>query len=213
QALVDYMTPLGLAHIMGTDHHYGPSPWVNDQTRADWNPTYYHRADATGIGFDRSSAGSGAVTQYSATVRDQFGTRANVPDDFLLFFQRVGWDDTLKSSGRSVWNELVYRYSSGVDAVGKLRDQWATVEARVDARRFKEVNDFLKIQHYEARWWRDACLQYFASVSGKKIPSGYAVPAHDLQYYRSLAAKCPSDAAKPRCNDVYSGNPSPAVLP
>jgi len=213
QALVDYMTPLGLAHIMGTDHHYGPSPWVSDQSRADWNPTYYHHADATGIGFDRSASGSGAVTQYSATVQDKFGSRANVPDDFLLFFRRVTWDETVTSSGRSVWNELVHRYSSGVDAVGKLRDQWASVAPLIDARRYKEVADMLKIQHYEARWWRDACLQYFSSVSGHKIPSGYAAPAHDLAYYKTLAAKCPSDATKPRCNDVYNGEPSPAVLP
>lgn len=213
QALVNYMTPLGLAHIMGTGHHYGPAPWVSDQSRADWNPVYYHRADATGIGFDRTAAGSNAVEQYAATVRDRFSSRATIPDDFLLFFQRVGWDDKLSSSGRSIWNELVHRYSTGVDQVGGFRDDWMKVQGRIDARRYQEVGDFLKIQHYEARWWRDACLRYFASVSKHEIPSGYAAPAHDLQWYQDLSAKCPSDATKPRCNDVYTGDPSPAVLP
>lgn len=209
QAVVDYMTPLGLVHIMGTDHHYGPAPWVNNLSQANWNPFYYHKADGTGVGFDRTSAGSNAVSQYAATVRDQFASKASVPLDFLLFFQRMGWDDSLSSTGRSVWNELVHRYSLGVDAVGTMRDAWNGVQGFIDAKRFKEVSDFLQIQHYEARWWRDACLQYFASLSKKSIPNGYAAPAHDLSWYQNL--NCPSDVTKPRCPDVYTGNPSPAI--
>jgi alpha-glucuronidase len=213
QALVNYMTPLGLAHIMGTGHHYGPAPWVDNQSRADWNPVYYHRADETGIGFDRSASGSNAVEQYAATVRDQLANRASVPDDLLLFFHHVGWDEKLSSSGRTLWEELVHRYSTGVDAVAAFRNEWSSVEGLIDAQRYREVSDFLKIQHYEARWWRDACLQYFAGVSGHEIPAGYAAPAHNLQFYKDLSAKCPSDATKPRCSDIYTGEPSPAVLP
>lgn len=213
QALVNYMTPLGLAHIMGTGHHYGPAPWVDDQSRADWNPVYYHRADDSGVGFDRSSSDTSAVQQYAAAVRDQLANRASVPDDLLLFFHRVGWDEALSSSGRTLWHELVHRYSSGVDAVATFRAQWLTVEGRIDTRRYSEVTDYLKLQHYEARWWRDACLQYFGSISGRAIPSGYAAPAHDLEFYKDLSAQCPADASKPRCSDVYTGEPSPAVLP
>jgi alpha-glucuronidase len=210
--VVNYMTPIGLAHIMGTDDHYGPGPWINDLSQANWNPFYYHKADGTGIGFDRTAKGSNAVEQYAATVRDQLASKDTIPDKFLLFFQRMGWDDKLKSSGRTVWEELVYRYSAGVDAVGGMRDSWKTVDGWIDAKRFKDVTDFLQIQHYEARWWRDACLQYFASVSKHTIPSGYATPAHDLTFYKNLVSKCPSDVTKPRCPDVYSGNPSPAIL-
>jgi len=212
QNLVNYMTPLGLAHIMGTDDHYGPGPWINNLSTANWNPFYYHKADATGIGFDRTSTGSNAVSQYSSTVRDKFASRSTVPDDFLLFFQRVKWDDKLASSGRTVWDELVYRYSAGVDSVQTMRDAWKGVQGYLDAKRFKDVTDFLQTQHYEARWWRDACLQYFASVSKHTISADYAAPAHDLQYYKDLEGKCPSDATKPRCPDVYTGSPSPAVL-
>jgi alpha-glucuronidase len=211
QNLVNYMEPLGLVHIMGTDHHYGPGPWINDLSQANWNPFYFHKADATGIGFDRTSKGSNAVAQYQTTVRDKFASRATVPDEFLLFFQRVGWDEKLTSSGRSLWEELVYRYSAGVDAVSTMRDTWKTVSGQIDAKRFKDVSDFLQTQHYEARWWRDACLQYFASVSKHSIPSGYAAPAHDLQWYKDLKSKCPADATKPRCPDVYTGTPSPAI--
>jgi alpha-glucuronidase len=212
QNLVNYMEPLGLVHIMGSDDHYGPGPWINNLSQADWNPFYFHKADATGIGFDRTSAGSNALSQYSSTVRDKLASKSTIPDDNLLFFQRVGWDDKLASSGRTIWDELVYRYSAGVDAVSTMRDSWKTVQGRIDAKRFKDVGDFLLTQHYEARWWRDACLQYFASVSKHSIGSTYAAPAHDLQFYKDLETKCPSDATKPRCSDIYSGTPSPAIL-
>ncbi len=76
QAVVDYMTPLGLVHIMGTDHHYGPKPWENSLSRAEWNPVYYHKADAQGIGFDRTASGSNAVEQYFDEVTQEFGDRA-----------------------------------------------------------------------------------------------------------------------------------------
>ena len=212
EAVVNYMTPLGLAHIMGTDDHYGPAPWVSNLSTANWNPAYYHKADMTGVGFDRTAAGSNAVSQYFATVRDRFASKTTVGDDFLLFFQRVGWDDKLASSGRSIWEELVYRYSSGVDAVQTMRDAWTMVQGRIDAKRYKDVGDFLLTQHYEARWWRDACLTYFASVNGKAIPAGYAAPAQNLSFYKNLETKCPSDVTKPRCPDVYTGSPSPAIL-
>src|SRR6185369_10441881 len=181
-----------------TDHHYGPAPWVNDQSRAEWNPFYYHKANAQGIGFDRTASGSNALAQYSSSVAGAYGDRATVPDELLLFFHRVGWQETL-GSGRTLWAELVHRYSSGVDGVQQLRDQWATVSGRVDAKRFADVTDFLKIQHYEARWWRDACLAYFGSVGQQQIPEGYAPLSHPLSYYQGL--DCPADPKKPRCTE------------
>jgi len=210
EALVNYMTPLGLVHIMGTDHHYGPAPWVNDLSRAEWNPFYYHKADGTAVGFDRTAQGSNAVAQYFTPVRDLYGNRASVPEDLLLFFHRVPWDETL-SSGRTVWAELVHRYSTGVDEVGTMRAAWAGIDGYIDAARFEGVTEFLEIQHYEARWWRDACLAYFAMTSGETMPSGYAPLANNLSYYQNL--NCPADVTKPRCPAVYTGEPSPAVTP
>ncbi len=210
QAVVDYMTPLGLVHIMRSDHHYGPGPWVDNLSRPEWNPVYYHKADAQGIGFDRTASGSNAVEQYFAPVRDEFANRSSVPDDFLLFFHHVGWQETL-ASGRTLWEELVYRYSLGVDEVAAMRESWASVENRIDGQRFQEVSDFLEIQHYEARWWRDACLQYFRTFGNLDIPEGYAQPQNSLSFYQGLT--CPSDTTKPRCSQVYTGDPSPAILP
>jgi alpha-glucuronidase len=184
-----------------------------EEGRRRWNPVYYHKADATGIGFDRTSTGSNAVSQYFPTVANQFANRSSVPDNFLLFFQRTKWDDTLPSSGRTIWNELVYRFSAGVDAVQTMRDQWTPVQGYLDTKRYNDVTSFLQIQHYEARWWRDACLQYFMSVNRHTMPNGYAAPAQSLSYYQNLQNSCPADATKPRCPAIYTGNPSPAILP
>jgi len=115
------------------------------------------------------------------------------------------------SSGRSIWNELVYRYSAGVDSVQTMKTEWTMVQGRIDTKRYNDVTSFLQIQHYEARWWRDACLTYFMSVSGKTMPTGYAAPAQNLAYYQNLQTTCPADATKPRCPAIYTGNPSPVI--
>lgn len=185
QAVVDYMTPLGLHHLMATGHHYGPGPWVNDLERSDWNPTYYHRADREGIGFDRTASGSNAVAQYAPPVAARFGSLAAVPEDYLLWFHHVPWDHRL-ASGRTVWDELVVRYSRGVDEVRAMRRAWAALAPRIDAERHREVAAFLAIQEEEAQWWRDASIAYFASLSSRPLPKGYAPPAHDLEHYKSL---------------------------
>jgi alpha-glucuronidase len=213
EAVVNYMTPLGLAHIMGDDDHYGPEPWSNAfADHPEWNPVYYHKADAAGIGFDRTPSGSNAVAQYASEVGSVFANRATVPDEFLLFFHHAGWEDKV-SSGRTVWDELVHRYSQGVDEVDTMKKTWAALDKYIDAKRFGEVADFLQIQHYEARWWRDACLTYFATFSKKALSSGYAPAANNLSFYQSLDAACPANVTKPRCNQVYTGEPSPAILP
>jgi alpha-glucuronidase len=185
QAVVDYMTPLGLAHLMGSDHHYGPAPWVDDQRQAQWNPVYYHKADARGIGFDRTASGSNAVAQYAPEVARRFADRSTVGDDYLLWFHHVGWDDRL-DTGRTLWNELVLRYDGGVEKVRRMRRTWASLAPLVDPQRHAEVAAFLAIQEQEASWWRDACIAYFQSVSRRPLPAGIAPPAHPLAYYEAL---------------------------
>jgi alpha-glucuronidase len=198
EAVVNYMTPLGLVHIMATGHHYGPGPWVNSG-RPDWTPVYYHRADSLGIGFDRTVTGSNAVDQYFAPVRARYGNRRTVPDSLLLFFHHVRWDDRL-ATGRTLWNELVQRYYAGVDSVSSMRRAWATVAGHVDAARFEDVRGMLEIQEQEARWWRDAAVQYFQTFSHRPIPAGLEAPAHPLAFYIGL--RCPADRDKPRCPEI-----------
>jgi alpha-glucuronidase len=185
EAAVDYMTPLGLAHLMGTGHHYGPAPWVNDLNRADWNPTYYHRADPQGIGFERGPKGSDATSQYQKEVAAVFADRRKVPERFLLWFHHVPWDYRTES-GRILWDELVHRYTRGVEVVSQSRATWRSLEPYVDAERYAQVAAFLAIQEQEARWWRDASIAYFQTFSKRPLPPGFAPPAHPLEYYQAL---------------------------
>ncbi|HEU4655599.1 MAG TPA: alpha-glucuronidase, partial [Steroidobacteraceae bacterium] len=185
EAAVNYMTPLGLHHIMGRGHHYGPGPWVAGGPRADWTAVYYHRADENGIGFDRTAKGSNAVAQYFPPVAARFADRKQVPDELLLWFHHVGWDERMRS-GRTLWDELVVHYTQGVQQVNDMRTTWQSLAPYVDVRRHWEVDQFLRIQEKEAQWWRDACIAYFQSFSKRPLPEGYAPPAKSLEYYESL---------------------------
>ena len=185
EAVVDYMTPLGLHHQMGRGYHYGPGPWVAGGDRADWTSVYYSRADAAGIGFDRSASGSNAVGQYAPEVAAVFGNVNKVPEKFLLWFHHVPWDRRM-ASGRTLWDEMVVHYTHGVDTVGNMRKTWANMAPYVDAERHQEVAAFLAIQEKEAKWWRDACIAYFQSFSKRPLPAGYVHPEKTLQEYEAI---------------------------
>jgi len=186
EAVVDYMTPLGLHHLMGTGHHYGPMPWDASGARADWRPVYYHRADRNGIGFDRSRTGSNAVAQYAAPVAAQFDDLKQVPDAYLLWFHHVPWTYRMRS-GHTLWEDLVAHYTHGVDEVKQLRATWSKLQGRIDAQRYAKTASFLAIQQNEAQWWRDASIAYWQSLNGLPLPAGQKPPARTLDYYKALA--------------------------
>jgi alpha-glucuronidase len=185
EAVVNYMTPLGLHHIMDTGHHYGPGPWVSNLSRPEWNPTYYHKADTQGIGFDRSKTGSNATAQYAPEVAKIFDDVATCPEKDLLWFHHLPWDYKLKN-GETLWNSLALKYQEGVKQVATMNSTWNKMENYVDEVRFKEVQMLLNIQHKEAKWWRDACLLYFQEFSGKEFPKGVEKPTQALNYFKSL---------------------------
>jgi len=185
EAVVDYMTPLGLAHLMATGHHYGPGPWVADLNRPEWNPVYYHRADADGIGFDRTATGSDALSQYAPEVAERFANPQTTDEEFLLWFHHLPWDYEL-SSGDTLWEALVRRYDRGVAGVEDMQRRWAALEPLVDAERFAKTAELLAVQLREARWWRDACIAYFLSISGLPLPADVAPPVHALDYYIAI---------------------------
>ncbi|RSU80072.1 alpha-glucuronidase [Sphingomonas sp. S-NIH.Pt3_0716] len=186
EAAVDYMTPLGLAHIMGTGHHYGPAPWVSELARPEWNPVYYHKADRQGIGFDRTRTGSNATGQYAPALAKLLDNPKTTPERELLWFHHLPWDYRL-ASGETLWDGLIHHYDRGVETVAAMQRDWATLKPQVDAERFAQVETFLAIQHREAQWWRDACIAYFQSVSGRPLPAGSAAPAHPLDWYKALS--------------------------
>lgn len=184
EAVVDYMTPLGLAHIMATGHHYGPGPWVSDLKRPEWNPVYYHHAGKDGIGFDRTATGSDALADYAPEVARRLADPAADDMKYLLWFHHLRWTDRLVS-GRTVWDELTYRYSRGVSTVEEMARTWNSLKGDVDAERFNKTAAFLAEQQQEARWWRDACIAYFQHQSGLPLAPGIAAPEHTLDWYEA----------------------------
>jgi len=165
--------------------------------RADQTPTYFHRADSAGLGFDRTPSGSNAVAQYFPPVRDRYARLATTPDSVLLWFHHLPWSHRMRS-GRTLWDELVTRYDAGVDSVRSMQRAWRSVRGKVDDERFADVDAFLTIQEKEARWWRDASVQYFQTFSRRPLPAGSPAPAQPLDFYRRL--RCPPNRDKPRCD-------------
>ncbi|SFK43300.1 alpha-glucuronidase [Sphingomonas sp. NFR04] len=185
EAVVNYMTPLGLGHVMATGHHYGPGPWVSNLARPEWNPAYYHRADANGIGFDRTPTGTNALGQYAPQVAKRWGDLKTVPDSLLLWFHHVPWDYRMRS-GETLWDSLIAHYDTGIATVEDMQHRWAGLDGKVDARRWAEVRDFLAIQREEAQWWRDASIAYWQSLSKRPLPAGHAAPPQPLSYYEAI---------------------------
>jgi alpha-glucuronidase len=188
EAIVNYMMPLGLHHLFGWDHHYGPGPWIKNKPRADWTSVYYHQADSLGIGFNRTSTGSNALGQYFAPVRETFASPKTCPEEYLLWFHHLPWDYKLKS-GKTLWEGLVQRYYIGVDSVRQMQKTWNSLEGKVDADRFMQVKQLLKVQEKEAVIWRNSCVLYFQTFSRRPIPAGYEKPEHPLEYYEKLEYK------------------------
>ena len=185
ESVVKYMTPLGLHHIMATNHHYGPGPWVNDLARPEWNPVYYHKADKNGIGFDRTATGSNALAQYSPEIAQYYGDLKTCPEEYLLWFHHLPWDYKMKN-GKILWDNLGIKYQEGVNEVKNMITTWESAKPYVDAERYQEVAQLLNIQLKEAIWWKDACMTYFQTFSNLPFPKEMENPKHDLEYYKSL---------------------------
>lgn len=161
EACVDYMMPLGLHHIFKADHHYGPEPDGNQaHFPEEWKPVYYHKATKEGVGFDRSSRGTNATSQYREPYRSLYDNVDTCPEEFLLWFHHLPWNYQLKN-GRTLWGEMTYRYNRGVSAVESFVATWHQMRTYIDSQRYAEVDARLKSQEENAREWRDTCLNYF----------------------------------------------------
>ncbi|SFC89290.1 alpha-glucuronidase [Zunongwangia mangrovi] len=185
EAVVNYMTPLGLHHIMAAGHHQGPGPWVKDMPRPDWTSVYYHKADENGIGFDRTSSGSNALDQYASEIQEKYSDPATTPDKYLLWFHHLPWNYKMKS-GKTLWYEITAHYQKGVEQVEDMQKTWQKMQKYVDPQVFKETNMLLDIQLKEAKQWRNACLLYFQQFSKMDLPDLIPEITKDLDYYKSL---------------------------
>ncbi len=185
EAVVNYMTPMGLHHLMDTGHHYGPGPWVGDLSRPEWNPTYYHNADKNGIGFDRTPSGSNATTQYAPEIAKIFNDPETCPEEYLLWFHHLPWGYKLKNGG-ILWDAIALKYQKGVDQVEEMMNIWKQAKTYISDDQYNEVRMLLEIQLQEAKWWRNASLLYFQTFSGRELPHGVGRPEENLEYYKSL---------------------------
>lgn len=181
ESVVKYMMPLGLHHLFAWGHHYGPEPWCEiPNARPDWLPKYYHNANETGVGFDRSTSGSNAVSQYNSPLREQFNNIETCPENLILWFHHVPWTHRMKS-GKTLWDELCYTYDDGLQEVREYQKIWDKMEKYVDSERFKHIQSRLKIQSRDAVWWKDACLLYFQQFSVLPIPYDIERPVSELE--------------------------------
>ena len=172
EACVNYMMPLGLHHIFKFDHHYGPEPdGFIASYPLEWCPVYYHKADAQGVGFDRSSKGTDAVGQYPEPYRSLYDNIATCPEEYLLWFHHVAWDYKMKS-GSTLWQELCMKYNMGVAMVEVYRDYWHTSAKQYmkgHEQEWQHTDSLLNVQLENAKEWRNTCLKYFQTFSKMKI--------------------------------------------
>ena len=186
EAAVDYMMPLGFHHIFAWGHHYGPEPWCEiEGARPDWLPKYYHKADSLGVGFDRTRGGSCNVDQYHEPLASIYNSIATCPEDLLLWFHHVPWTHTM-SSGRTLWDEICFRYDRGIKTARSYLSVWDEMKPYVDAERWEAVRAKLEIQESDARWWRDACVQYFGEFSGMPVPAYVEHPERPLDELKAI---------------------------
>ena len=172
EACVNYMMPLGLHHIFKFDHHYGPEPdGFIASYPLEWCPVYYHKADAQGVGFDRSSKGTDAVGQYPEPYRSLYDNIATCPEEYLLWFHHVPWNYRMKS-GSTLWQELCMKYNMGVAMVEVYRDFWHTSAKQYmkgHEQEWQHTDSLLNVQLENAKEWRNTCLKYFQTFSKMKI--------------------------------------------
>jgi alpha-glucuronidase len=172
EACVNYMMPLGLHHIFKFDHHYGPEPdGFIASYPLEWCPVYYHKADAQGVGFDRSSKGTDAVGQYPEPYRSLYDNIATCPEEYLLWFHHVPWNYKMKS-GSTLWQELCMKYNMGVAMVEVYRDFWHTSAKQYmkgHEQEWQHTDSLLNVQLENAKEWRNTCLKYFQTFSKMKI--------------------------------------------
>lgn len=172
EACVNYMMPLGLHHIFKFDHHYGPEPdGFIASYPLEWCPVYYHKADAKGIGFDRSSKGTDAVGQYPEPYRSQYDNIETCPEEYLLWFHHVPWNYKMKS-GSTLWQELCMKYNMGVAMVEVYRDFWHTSAKQYmkgHEQEWQHTDSLLNVQLENAKEWRNTCLKYFQNYVSSTV--------------------------------------------
>lgn len=198
EAVVDYMMPMGLHHLFAYGHHYGPEPWCDvEGARPDWLPSFYHRADSVGLGFDRSPSGSNATAQYPEPYASQYASIETCPEEYLLWFHHVPWTYRMPD-GSTMWETLCRHYETGCRRAEAMKETWRRCEPDIaDKELHADVLARLTTQARDARWWAEACMLYFQQFHGMPLPDFVARPKHTLEQLKQICLPidnftCPS---------------------
>ncbi len=205
ESVVDYMMPLGLHHLFAWGHHYGPEPWCNiPDARPDWMPSYYHKADTEGLGFDRTAAtGSAATMQYPDSMATVYENLDSCPEKYILWFHHVKWNYQRKweccDTIETLWRHLGRHYEHGVQQVTEMQQLWQSLKGKLPDTLWQDICQRLETQYKDAVWWHDGCLLYFQSINGLPWPSTAKKPSHTLQQLQNIQLgitnyECPSPA-------------------
>ena len=180
EAIVDYMMPMGLHHQFADNHHYGPGAWISHKNvRLDWQPPYYHKADAEGLGFNRTTTGTDNVSQYAADYAQLVNNIETCPEKFLLWFHHVPWNYPV--AGEPMWDRLCHHYQNGVNEVRAMQAQWNSVKNDIDSEIFDAIAYKLSVQLKDAIWWKDGMLDYFQTWSKMPYPADVEPSQHNLE--------------------------------
>ena len=205
EAIVDYMMPLGLHHQFAWGHHYGPEPYCEiPGARPDWMPSYYHKADKEGLGFNRSSTGSNATGQYREDYGKLLDNPETCPYQLLLWFHHVAWNKNIrhtygtKTVTEPLWDALCHHYQHGLEEARAMQRDWNSCQGKIDADIFADIQRRLMIQARDAQWWKDGCLLYFQTFSDKPFPDDVEPAVHDLESLKSIKLgitnfECPTE--------------------
>ena len=170
-AYESYTGPLGLQTLTDiTGSHYGPN--VESSERNGWGQ--WHKADATGVGFDRSVAfGSKFAGQYPRQIAKLYESPITTPDELLLFFHHVPYNHQL-GTGKTVIQYIYDSHYDGAAQAAQFVKDWSTLKGKIDAKLYEDELARLEYQAGHAIVWRDAVVQYFLKLSGIPDEQGRA---------------------------------------
>lgn len=156
-----YTAPLGVGWMVAASDHYGPD--IDSFEYSRWGT--YHYADRNGIGVDRTSSGTGYVTQYSKPVQEYYESLETCPDELVLFFHHLPYTYVLHS-GETIIQHIYNTHFEGVQDVEYFIKLWESVKAHVETDVFERVRMRLEMQLKNAVEWRDIINTYFYRKSG-----------------------------------------------
>ena len=163
RAYENYTGPLGLQGLTDiVGNHYGVS--VEASERNGWGQ--WHRADAKGVGMDRTVAtGTGYIGQYPPAVAKSYESIETCPDDLILFMHHVPYTYKLHN-GKTVIQTIYDLHYDGEETAEGYPREWKSLAGRIDERRYREVLAQLQYQAGQAEVWRDAVNNWFFRESG-----------------------------------------------